>query len=586
MSRGCLAYINEKRHSRKAQGIRLSKADFQAEFQALKQEFDRLLVDCRPANGQVIRSAKHPDEAADIAAYAAKARSTLWDMSSLTSPFTPEAAQRVIDLHAPAGAGGLTERLSGIRSVFHQRCFVADAGAIDGSERYERHQPCQEVCPGVCRTRDAATLPVVNKLVKAMHAAAADWPDGAFYEVRILAEECAMQSVVLMRAHSEANLAVVVRCKFDGKCVSLKSADGMLDFTSEAEALMGLVKQSTGRVQSATTRRLQVVDFTNDPQCLDLTCVRVQAALPEVVLFEIAPIVDPLAVSGSIVNPAAKADAAEVALHPIEAAWSEFCSRHRHVPDDFDSEGSSEWDMLVRAPKKRRKRQAPKARIRTARLLRRPRARSGVEGLSKAPLEPQPVGISSSPLALEGSPSSHRGPPPPGLVPQPVAASSSSQPEPPPMLASQPVEASQPGPPLPRLGGDESSVEPGRRLVAVGGGINEGGERAAKRQRFDCFGPFKVAPVFNRGVQVGFGGTCGRHFDDGDDCLVVACKKQLRFCGESPELCLRRIKMWLLDGLEVACETPSARRDHLRLNPRAKDPPSMQELDARADRIP
>ena len=92
-----------------------------------------------------------------------------------------------------------------------------------------------------------------------------------------------------------------------------------------------------------------------------------------------------------------------------------------------------------------------------------------------------------------------------------------------------------------------------------------------------------IAPVYKTlpdktKVQIGWGATCGRHRNRTDK---TCCKKQMPFGNLSDAECRCRIKMWLIEGLtEVASCSPTARNDHLKINPRKLKLVPEAELDA------
>lgn len=82
---------------------------------------------------------------------------------------------------------------------------------------------------------------------------------------------------------------------------------------------------------------------------------------------------------------------------------------------------------------------------------------------------------------------------------------------------------------------------------------------------------FKLAAVYSKGVQIGWGATCALH-TNADDVPGVspACKKQLVYGAEglSDSECRVRLKLWLLAGLSIDLDSGSGRKDHVALNAR------------------
>ena len=85
-------------------------------------------------------------------------------------------------------------------------------------------------------------------------------------------------------------------------------------------------------------------------------------------------------------------------------------------------------------------------------------------------------------------------------------------------------------------------------------------------------------------MQIGWGGTCKKHLNDFDSASAC-CKKQIPFGKKHPlgyDECRRHVKAWLLAGVDIDPRLPSARSDHLRINPRTDlyVPEDEAELDA------
>lgn len=149
-----------------------------------------------------------------------------------------------------------------------------------------------------------------------------------------------------------------------------------------------------------------------------------------------------------------------------------------------------------------------------------------------------------------------------------LAASSSGGPSP-----ALPGVAPSAAPPAGDRGAAPPDGEPSAAFAAV---LNHdaGPAPAPPRQaRAEQWGVFQVAPLFARGVHVGYGGVCRRHVNSSDHAGAV-CKKTMRFCGESPEETRLRIKMWLVEGIAIV-DGGAARSDHLGVDTRSQ--PLMAE---------
>ena len=101
------------------------------------------------------------------------------------------------------------------------------------------------------------------------------------------------------------------------------------------------------------------------------------------------------------------------------------------------------------------------------------------------------------------------------------------------------------------------------------------GDRAVR------WGPFSISKIMSHKVHVGYVGNCYRHHDQADGtrnrrkCHVSFGRRQ----GMSPDLCMRRCKLWLLRGLDIG-EGPLARTSHRLITARTLDPGTDEELDA------
>ena len=101
----------------------------------------------------------------------------------------------------------------------------------------------------------------------------------------------------------------------------------------------------------------------------------------------------------------------------------------------------------------------------------------------------------------------------------------------------------------------------------------QGASRAPgpRNPRAFSWGPFSVGGIYRTGVQVGWFATCGKHLDE-DDPPGTICRKQLYYEGYGytlgDEECLRRVKLWLLNGLDVGSDAVRARWQHMQIRPR------------------
>ena len=91
------------------------------------------------------------------------------------------------------------------------------------------------------------------------------------------------------------------------------------------------------------------------------------------------------------------------------------------------------------------------------------------------------------------------------------------------------------------------------------------GAGALRECRMVPFGPFSLSKIVSKGVHVGWGANCGRHWDARS---ALACKRQLRCLGgvteEKLDECNRLCKQWLLLGLDVPPSGTGGKRAHLK----------------------
>jgi len=107
-------------------------------------------------------------------------------------------------------------------------------------------------------------------------------------------------------------------------------------------------------------------------------------------------------------------------------------------------------------------------------------------------------------------------------------------------------------------------------------------------KRKEPWGPFVLSKVFSRQVQVGWGATCKRHQNMGDD-HTVQCKKQLPYGKRDKlddHLCRILLKQWLLDGFYIEESDPLGRKHHLEVDPRHLNRDANEaDLDASMQRL-
>lgn len=102
---------------------------------------------------------------------------------------------------------------------------------------------------------------------------------------------------------------------------------------------------------------------------------------------------------------------------------------------------------------------------------------------------------------------------------------------------------------------------------------------SGRQRRAHAWGVWSVAPVMSHGHHIGWGATCGKHFNDGE---VTVCKRQLVLGDMTESECRRRLKAWLLAGVDIP-PGPTARFRHFEIMPRMIDPlPSEASLDKSA----
>ena len=131
-----------------------------------------------------------------------------------------------------------------------------------------------------------------------------------------------------------------------------------------------------------------------------------------------------------------------------------------------------------------------------------------------------------------------------------------------------------------------------RAAVVAAPDVRDGGRRAragvqgaARGERSEPWGIWKIAPVVSQGAVIGYGATCARHANAHDD---VVCKRQLLLGKKNPISegeCRCRMKAWLLEGLTIG-DGPSARDEHMSIMLRAIEPLHVEaDLDAMAAEI-
>ena len=94
--------------------------------------------------------------------------------------------------------------------------------------------------------------------------------------------------------------------------------------------------------------------------------------------------------------------------------------------------------------------------------------------------------------------------------------------------------------------------------------------QALREQREIPWGPFKIAPIYSRGIHSGWGASCGMHQNDCDP-PNIQCKIHLPFGKKDPlssDEARWRVKLWCYMGLDIGEASCSARTDHVALKPR------------------
>jgi hypothetical protein len=95
--------------------------------------------------------------------------------------------------------------------------------------------------------------------------------------------------------------------------------------------------------------------------------------------------------------------------------------------------------------------------------------------------------------------------------------------------------------------------------------------------RGETWGHWSIAPIVSQGIIVGYGVTCAKHSNAGEN---TTCKRQLPFGKRMPLSaveCRSRLKAWLLEGLPIE-DGPSSRDEHMDIKPRDIEP-LMPEAD-------
>ena len=161
------------------------------------------------------------------------------------------------------------------------------------------------------------------------------------------------------------------------------------------------------------------------------------------------------------------------------------------------------------------------------------KARNIVERFREAASE-APIDIAGGKPSAEPEPEAR--PPPPPIVEPPVV------------------------PPEPRL---VVAVHPGGIVPALG---PIGGAVGGRVQRKTEWGGFAIAPVMAKGVQTGWGATCGCHTNVADDAV---CKRAISYrprghgIAFTDDDCVRQLKRWLLAGRSIDSTDPFGRKKHM-----------------------
>lgn len=103
--------------------------------------------------------------------------------------------------------------------------------------------------------------------------------------------------------------------------------------------------------------------------------------------------------------------------------------------------------------------------------------------------------------------------------------------------------------------------------------------RAKRGRRGEPWGPFMIASVWSQGRQIGWGATCGLHFNPEDAATSPACKKQITY-GEqqlADDVCILKLKRWLHLGCHLTVEElgENPRKTHV-----GRDARTLEEGDA------
>ena len=153
-----------------------------------------------------------------------------------------------------------------------------------------------------------------------------------------------------------------------------------------------------------------------------------------------------------------------------------------------------------------------------------------------------------------------------------------------------PADGGQPAPPA---NGDQPapSADGGHSAPPAGGGppVALAGGRGSRRI---AWGPFSYSSVMDNkaGRQIGWGASCGRHFNP-EDGARACCKKMITYGKEnlSDEFCILQLKRWIYSGIQMTPEQLGAapRTFHVsRIDARTVDGPSEAWLDAWAAGLP
>ncbi|CAK0797216.1 unnamed protein product, partial [Prorocentrum cordatum] len=143
-------------------------------------------------------------------------------------------------------------------------------------------------------------------------------------------------------------------------------------------------------------------------------------------------------------------------------------------------------------------------------------------------------------------------------------------PPPPPPPEAQPGAPPPPPPPLP----PEAAGQPPQKK-------RRGGD--ARAAASEPWGIWSIAPVRPGGVQVGWGVTCGKHHNVGED---MVCKRRVDYGAKDPmsdSEIRRRLKQWLILGCAIDDDQDDARAQHMAIMPKEIYPlPLEEDLDETA----